>query len=135
MADLVITAANVRILPATTTNQYTAGATVTPGALLAQDSTTKRAVLANATNADLSKILGVATNYADDGDTVVVAIRGDMDLGAALAQGELYTASATGGAIAVYGDLVATNYVSVAGIGVDAGTFRFDIFNSGIQKA
>lgn len=108
-ADISITAANFR---AGSTAKYytgTAGATITAGQLLAISATTGRYVLADANDATLCKVAGIAAHAAIDGAPLaVVYYSDDMTLGGTLSTATMvYVLSATAGGIAPAADLSA----------------------------
>ena len=65
----------------------------------------------------------------------VIATSGDVDLGATLAIGTIYTASSTAGAIHPEADLATTEIVSVVGFGKTAALLTIDISNTEIAHA
>jgi hypothetical protein len=115
MSDLSQTAASVKITAGSRIVVGTAGETVTQG---------QPATLINgkwqrgrATTAPLANCTGIFITPAVLDGPVVVALAGcEINLGATLAIGEVYVVSATLGAIAPIGDLVATNFVTTLGV-------------------
>ena len=135
MADLTITAANVLQTDGNFTDG-TAGATITAGQTVYLDATTNRWKLAQAdgTSAEAS-LRGVALHGASNGQPLRVLTSGRYNPGATVAVGTVYVVSATAGGIAPIADLVATNYVSILGVGTTTSEITVSLCNSGVQKA
>lgn len=108
-ADISITPGNFRA--GSTAQFYTgmAGATITAGQLVAISASTGRYVLADANDAVLCKVAGIAAHAAIDGAPLaVVHYSNDMTLGGTLSTATMiYVLSATAGGIAPAADLSA----------------------------
>lgn len=108
-ADLSVTAANFR--PGTGAKFHTGicGTTVTAGQLIAISPSTGKFVLADANDADLCNVIGIASHAAlDTQPLAVVWYADDMTLGATLVMStQVYVCSATAGGIAPVADLSA----------------------------
>lgn len=138
MADLAITPANVTAETGSSqrTNDYLAGEAVEAGDSVYLDASDTRIKLSLATDAAKDAVSGIALNNAAAEQPVRILQAGDIDLGVALAVGQIYVLSpAAAGGIAPVGDLAAGNYVSIIGIATAADNLHVDINNSGVQKA
>lgn len=134
MADLTITAANVVSGANAVTRQGVAGATITAGQPLYQDSADSYALKparANAAATDL--VVGIALHGAADGQPITYQSEGAINVGATLVVGTIYVLSAAAaGGIAPSGDLASGNYVTVLGVATAAGSLQMGINNSGV---
>ena len=134
MADLVQTAANVKLNAGASVLVGTAGETLTQGqpAVLSSG----KWVRARATTAALANCSGIVLTPAALDEPVVIAKPGTrINLGATLVVGEVYVVSATLGAIAPIGDLVSTNFVTPIGTARTSSVLAFNPHPSGIAKA
>jgi hypothetical protein len=134
MADLTQTAANVKLNAGASVVVGIAGETLTQGqpAVLSGS----KWVRARATTAALANCSGIVLTPAVLDEPVVIAKQGTrINLGATLAVGEVYVVSATLGAIAPIGDLVATNFVTPIGTAVTTAVLAFNPQPSGVAKA
>jgi hypothetical protein len=127
MADLTITAANVKALSTATKKQVTAGVAVTAGQVVALDSTTGTYKLCdvNSGTADLRKPKGIALHAAAADQPLTILTRGKITIGATVAVGVTYYASGTGGGIRQAADNTTGDYVAEVGIGVS--TTQIDV--------
>lgn len=138
MADLSITAANVAASTNAVLNKaYNFGATVTAGKALILDSSDSELKLADASDAALDTVFGIALNGGADGQPGVVQTGGDINLGATLSVGKVYVLSGTAGGIMPIDDAVAsgTLYCSVIGVAISTSILRMGIINSGVEYA
>lgn len=135
MADLVQTAANVRLRSATTPRLDTAGETITAGQPIRRVNNVMMRSGAGSTAA-VAEADGIALIGASEGDPVIWAPPGSsVDLGATLAIGETYVVSATLGAIAPIGDLTTGDHVTILGVGAAANSLLLRPHASGVEKA
>lgn len=134
MADLTITAANVKVKGSTTTVQLVqVGETVTQGQsgyLKSSDSKYWKA------DADLSAEAAAATGIfmtpaATDG-YALIATGGPIDIGATLTQGEIYVVSGTAGGVCPEADLSSAERVTIVGVAADASTLNLNFLATGI---
>lgn len=138
MADLSITAANVAASTDAVFNKhYNFGATVTQGQVLILDSSDNELKLADASDATLDAVFGIALNAGADGQPAIVQTGGDINLGATLSVGKVYVLSDTAGGIMPIDDAVAagTLYCSLLGVAISTSILRMGILNSGVEYA
>jgi hypothetical protein len=135
MADLVITAANV-VADSVSKQEYTAGATITAGQAVYIDTASDNVVkLAQSDGTALeATVKGVALNSASSGQPVLIAVSGDLDIGATVAIATVYVVSATAGGICPVADLATSDYLSIIGVGTAADNLKINILNSGVEK-
>ena len=135
MADLSITAANFRLTASTVTQKVVAGETVTPGQTaykLAADGEYYKALSDTAAHADAK---GIFAGYADNGDTVLIATGGDVDLGATLVLGEAYFVSDNAGAVMNAAGLTTGKFSTYIGGATTTGNFKISINALGVARA
>lgn len=115
MANLSITAANVRASSAAVIGQGVAGATITAGQAVYLDETDGKLKLAQSTSTTAYKVAGISLHGAADGQPLTYVIEDDdftpgatLSLSAAADKG-VYVLSATAGAICPAADLASTN--------------------------
>ena len=119
MADITITAANVKKNSTTITEEGIAGATITAGQPVYKDSIDGKLKLADA---DLSlagaEAIGVAMHAALLDQPLEYAVGGEVVYGAGLTAGVVYVVSATAGGVAPTADLDTntTWYATVLGV-------------------
>jgi hypothetical protein len=135
MADLTITAANVKLK---NTGPYSAGVA---GESIAQGEPVYIASsLAYRTDnndgASKAVAVGIALMPAATGQTFLYAKNGaEIDVGATLTTAETYIVSANVGKIAPIADLATTNYLTILGVAKSSSTLLVNIVASGVQKA
>lgn len=136
MADISVTAANVAKGALATVREGTAGATITAGQPLYEDSTDGYALKpAQADTAVKAKCVGIALHGASDGQPVKYISAGPLNIGATLTVGQVYVVSAAAaGGVAPYGDLTTAGFVTVLGIATTASNLQVDIQVGGIAK-
>lgn len=134
MADLSITAANVQPDLNGPFEIRIAGATITAGQTLYEDTSDSNKVkLFDANGSALLRVLfGVAMNGAASGQPVRVQRGGTYTVGATVAVGTIYVGSATAGGIAPAADLASGWYTNVLGVAVTTTTIKLGIINSGV---
>ena len=122
MADLSITAANVKRKTGAVVVEYVAGETITAGQTLYVDSTTGKAMKAMCDGtAAQANVIGIALNGASLDQPVDIQTAGRIALGTGT-EGMVYTLSDTAGGIAAHSDAddpVSTEYTSIVGVGND----------------
>jgi hypothetical protein len=135
MADLVITPANV-VVDSVSKQDYTAGAAITAGQAVYIDTVNANvAKLAQADGTALeATVKGIALNGAATGQPVLIAISGDLNIGAVVGVATVYVLSAAAGGICPVADAAASDYLSIIGVGTAADNFKISILNSGVEK-
>lgn len=137
MADLSITAGSVVADDGAVSKQeYVAGATITAGQAVYVDTANSNVLkLAQADGTALeATVKGIALNGASTGQPCVIAVSGNLDLGATLTVGTAYILSATAGAIAPISDLASSSYLSIIGVATATDNLYMNVFNSGVEK-
>jgi hypothetical protein len=134
MADLVITAANVAAGVGARTSSGVAGATITAGQVVYQDPADSKYKLADANSgtAAVRKPAGIALHGALAGQPLTILVQGPITIGAAVAPGVPYFASATPGGVAVAADMVTGVYPTILGIATSATVIDVLIHQSGV---
>lgn len=137
MADLVVTSTSVVAgNDATINKDYRFGETVTAGAPVYRDSSTNLLMNALASNtAAKAAAMGVALNGGAINQPAQVQTGGTITIGATVANGTIYVVSANSGKIAPWADLVATNFVTILGIGSTTGVITLFPNPTGIAHA
>lgn len=134
MADLSVTAANVT--PGTNSVQETLKALValTAGQVVYRDSTGKKVGLADSNDASsvIRKPYGITLNGAAAGQPIRVHKSGRINIGAVVAVGIPYFASATPGALCVAVDLTSGKFTSYIGIAVATTTIDVQFHSPGV---
>lgn len=138
MADLVITAANVKPTSGYSFVDGVAGEALTAGQVVYQNASDSKFLKANASGTlAQSTVKGIALNGASLDQPVRVMTGGELDLGAIMTNGEIYVAAGTAGVagaaggIAPEGDLAATERVSLIGVATSTSKLQVRIQNSG----
>lgn len=135
MADLSITAANVKAGSASTRVQLVqAGEAIDQGepAYLASDGKYYQTD-ANDT-AIKAQAKGIAITPASTDGYFLLAVDGLINLGATLAVGQIYVCSATKGGIAPYADLTTNDFVTILGVATTTALLDINLLVSGVQK-
>jgi len=136
MADLTITAANVKAGDNASKADGTAGETITAGQVVYRKSADSKIYKASCdVSAAEANSVGVALNGASLDQPVEFATAGSIDLGATLTRGETYMVSTSDGGIAPVADRVSGNYATNLGIAIATDEFSLDILASGVTKA
>lgn len=136
--DLVITAASVVPAADAVVVDATAGATLTAGQLVYQDTAdSNKMKLSDAQTATAAArtVYGLTLNGASNGQPVKILRSGTVTIGATVATGQVYAMSAAAGMICPYGDIVSTDYVSVVGVAINTTQIYVNVTNSGVPKA
>jgi len=136
MADLVITASQVKKGAGADVFNGISGASINAGQLCYLDAADNQLKLVDAdVSAIVSTIKGVALCDAETDQPLQVQTLGTITIGAAasVSKGEIYVASGTAGGIAPEGDLAVSDFVSILGVGDASDGIVLSIFNSGVQ--
>jgi hypothetical protein len=137
MADISVTAANVvKASTNTTVRVGTAGATITAGQPLYEDSAADfKLKPAQADTAAKAKAVGIALHGASNGQPISFISAGGLNIGATLTVGQVYVVSdAAAGGVAPYADLASGDFVTVLGVATTASNLAVGIQVSGIAK-
>lgn len=134
MAEVSPVAANVKTSSNTQTRLIQFGEVVTQGQAVYLKSDTKYWLADNSTTT-LSAAAGVVVSPAAADGYGLIAIAGDIDLGATLAVGTIYVVGSTSGAIHPEADLLTTEILTVIGYGKTAALLTLDINATGIAHA
>jgi hypothetical protein len=138
MADVTQVPADVRLVGE---SQYEEriqfGEAIVPGDWLYQHSTTKKHLKAqNDGTAFEAGTRGMSLGYGGDGDYGYLAKPGaEVDVGAVLVQGTLYSASNAAGKMAPIADVSTGRYITTYGVGLANGNLIITIDASGVTKA
>lgn len=134
MADLVITAANVRAGPGARVVLGTAGATITAGKAVYLDSADNEYKLADCDSATaaIRSPAGIALNGASDGQPLVVLEEGPITIGATMTAGIAYYLSPTAGGICPVADVLAGDYPVILGIATSTTVLEVSIQEAGV---
>ena len=137
MADLSITAASVAPGTGATVSDGIAGATVTQGQVIYQDSTAANVWKLADTNASAAAAaaIGIALNGASSGQHLRIQTGGEITIGATVAVGRVYVLSATAGGICPSADLAAGHFTQILGIGKTTAIISLKLFTAGIAYA
>lgn len=129
MADLTQTATSVVTSgnSSVRTSEGIAGATITAGMPVYLDSTDGNSVKpADASTLVTAAVAGIALNGGADGQPIEYVTRDSaLNVGATLAVGQTYVASATAGAIALESDILSTEFVTILGIANTTSAMNF----------
>lgn len=133
MADLTITAANVNKGTGARVREIPAGATITPGQAVYENSADGFAgALADADVSASARCAGIALTGGYDNGTMLIQYDGTID-GMGATEGVVYVVSATAGGVAPVADLTTGDYVTVLGVGNSNGGIDMTLFVSGAQ--
>jgi hypothetical protein len=133
MADLTITAANVKASSDSGTKLVQYGEAVDQGEAVYLKASDGKYWLADNGASDTAAAKGIAlTPNAADGYGII-QLTGDMDLGATLTVGTIYVVSATAGKIAPEADIGTTEYVTILGTAKTAALIQLGIKATGVQ--
>lgn len=138
MSALSITAAQV-LLVSGSTKEVTFGASITQGQAVYFDAASGKWKLAQCDGSAAeagADGCGIALSAGADGQRGIVALPGakvNLGAGAAAAAGAVYAIGGTAGAINPLGEIVATNKVTVLGVGVGANAVKLvaDAYDAG----
>lgn len=136
MADLSITAVNVKLKSSGRVTVQQGGEGLTQGDTVYL-ATTNKWLRCDANDGVAKAACGgiVLTPCATDGFFAMAQPGCDIDVGATLTVGETYVVSVNVGKIAPIGDLASTSFVTQLGVAATTSTLRFNPNVSGVQKA
>ena len=132
MANLTITAANVKATATTVFKTGIAAAAITAGQSVYVDGTTGKIGLADADVAGANIAAGVALCNAAQDQIVSYAVGGQVNMGATLVKGTTYVVSATAGAVAPQADLTTGAAIGILGVAADATYLIVNPLNPGV---
>lgn len=137
MSDISVTAGSVLKYTGATTENGTAGETVTAGQLVYKNSSQSNKFYKAQHDGTSSEatLYGIALNGASDGQPLQVQTAGDVNPGGTVAVGTIYCVSATAGGIAPSADVSTGDYMSIFGVGTTSSKIHLHIYNSGVQGA
>lgn len=118
MADLSITAANVRSKSNTVTQLVQFGEAVTPGQAVYVSSS--KYYKADADDANKYAATAIAMSNASADDYGLIAVKGSINIGAVTVEGTVYVVSDTAGGIKPTADLAAGDYTTILMVATDA---------------
>jgi hypothetical protein len=135
VADLTVTAANVKQGTGAVLRYGTLGGAVTAGQPVYKKASDQ---LFYATDANLSAeaaaAAGIALNGGAAGQPLTYQTDGGIDLGATLVVGEVYVVSATTGGIAPAGDLASGWFTTVLGIATATNNLAMKVQSGGVAR-
>ena len=129
MADIAITAANVKLVSGST-QSFLAGAVVAAGQIVFKEDSTKKVKLGDndSATAEVRSALGIALNGGTVDQPVAVAQNGAVvDVGAVLVAGTDYYLSGTPGSICPRADVVTTDDPIRIGMALTTSRLQLDI--------
>ncbi len=134
MADISITAANVVKGSGASSEEGTAGATITAGQVVYLDSADSKYKLADSNSATVAarSPAGIALNGASNGQPLEVHKKGPITIGGTLTAGVAYYLSDTPGGIAPVADVGSGEYSTFLGMATSASVLNVDIMESGV---
>ena len=132
MADITVTAANVKAGANAVVKTVTAGVAINAGQVVYQDTSDKKYKLADADALATAKVAGIALNDAATDQPLEVQTAGDIDVGGTVVVGEIYLVSITAGGIAPEAEVVTGDFVSILGIGTVSNKLKMQILISDI---
>lgn len=132
MADLVQTPANVVSGTGATTQRKTAAVAISAGAAVYVNGSNQLDLCENDQTATEAACAGIALNDAAAGQPVVYQTSGRLNVGATLTAGEVYVVGAAPGAIAPVADVIATEFMTVLGVGVSTSEIEMGLLASGV---
>jgi len=136
MADITITAANVKKSATSLTETGIAGATVTAGQTLYLAASGKLLLAdADSATAEVRVVKGIALHAALLDQPLQYTTGGKMAIGATVAAGTPYFASPIAGGIAPLADLLTGAFGTFLGWGVSTTEILVDISAAGVAKA
>ena len=132
--DLSITPASVTTT-STSFKDITAGATITAGQAIYQDSTdNEKGKLADANDTSAKAVVvGIALHGAASGQPLRIQTGGNITIGATVTVGKVYVLSETAGGIKPIDDIDMSDYVTVIGVGTTSAIIKMNITVSGVQ--
>ena len=134
MADISPVAANVKTASGTTTQNVQFGEAVAQGQVVYLKSDSKYWLSDNSTTT-LAAAVGLCVSPNATDGWGLIATSGDVELGATLALGEVYTVSSTAGAIHPDTALATTEILTIVGYGKTAALLTLDFKQTAIAHA
>jgi hypothetical protein len=134
MADLSITAANVKLKSAGPVRPVLAAAAITQGQPLRPDGDAWRPAANDSAAAANAQLIALTPCTASGQWVAAAGASAEIDLGATLTVGETYVVGDTAGAIAPIGDLGPTDFPTILGVAIAADKLRFRPQASGVAK-
>jgi hypothetical protein len=135
MADITVTAANVRPYSGYAQKAVTAGGTVTAGQLVYKDTSDSNEYKAADCSAYASSVIaGIALTNAADGEQLIVQTSGYVNPGGTVTVAQVYIGSTNAGGIAPVSDHTSGNYMCVFGIGITSSKIYLSISSSTATK-
>lgn len=136
MADVTITAANVKPGASSTTIQrYQYGATIAQGKSVYLDSADSKWKLADADALATALAGGIAMTPGVDGDYGFIATLGPVNIGGTLVVGETYCVSVTPGGVCPLSDLGVGDFVRILGQATTAALLDLNPFGGSVARA
>jgi hypothetical protein len=135
MADLTITASDVKRKTGSQIRDGIAGEALSRGELVYEKASDKKLYKADASALATADAVGVAMDYADADDPISYHRRGKYAAGATVAVGTIYVVSATAGGIAPEADILSGEFLTILGIAVSTTEIEVDLDASGVAHA
>lgn len=135
MADITVTAANVRPVSGATQTTVVAGETITAGQPVYKKAADSKYYKAISNSSEASTCRGIAITNAGADEQLVILSAGKIIIGGTVVLGESYFVSGTAGGIQPSGDVGSGEYVCFLGIGVTTTQIKVNIDASGIAHA
>lgn len=137
MADLTITAANVAAGSGAKKVNGTAGASITAGQVVYEDSATNTYKLADndSATAAVRAPVGIALHAAASGQPLTILTQGPITIGATTAVGVVYCLSSTPGGICPSADIATGDYNTIIGIGTSVTAIDVKLHSAGAATA
>jgi hypothetical protein len=135
MADLSITAADVKTTEGSAFRTVQFGETATAGETVYLKSSDQKFWLGDNGAADTADVEGIVLVGNATDEWGIVQTSGDIDVGATLTVGTVYVQSATAGGIAPEADIASTEYVTILGVAKTAALLALEINATGVQHA
>ena len=133
MAVLSVTATSVAAGSAAVVKSATAAATITAGQAIYKDTTTT-VDLADADVLATAVAVGIALNGGAVGQPIAYQESGQINLGATLVVGEIYSVSVTAGGIENEAALGSGDFPTILGIAISTALLELNIQAGGIAK-
>lgn len=133
MADLTITAANVKQGTNANVAYGTAGVSITAGQSIYLDASTGKYVLTDSDGTGTRQADGIALHAAAADQPIALQKGGDITIGATLSAGTFYVASDTAGGIMPQADLGVGMDVILLGIAKTSSVMALAIRNTGVE--
>ncbi|MDI7864088.1 hypothetical protein MRS76_19245 [Rhizobiaceae bacterium n13] len=132
MADITITAANVKQGANANVTDGIAGATITAGQAVHKSATTGKYILSDNDGANLKQVDGIALHAASDGQPLKVQTGGDITIGATITAGTAYYLSGTPGGICPVADVTTGDDVILIGLAKSTTVLTLRITDTGV---